>query len=186
MELARRCTKLISDVSGLSDFCLILRCMCGTVRSQSQRAEEETLKSSNKTQQIMELSLEILGDSPKVTQTGNFCGGRSPCSSAKILSLLNFAVTLAWNHKASNFRAYSTENPKPFTICIMMWFVLRRSLSKWMIFSSSGTFAKSGECNSFFQTRKMSTPTCTCIYNLGFTDYWTVRWGLWTRWWWWY
>ncbi|KAB1254088.1 Nebulette [Camelus dromedarius] len=60
MELARRCTKLISDVSGLSDFCLILRCMCGTVRSQSQRAEEETLKSSNKTQQIMELSLEIL------------------------------------------------------------------------------------------------------------------------------
>lgn len=27
MELARKCTKLISDVSGLSNFCCILHCM---------------------------------------------------------------------------------------------------------------------------------------------------------------
>lgn len=33
MELARKCTKLISDVSGLSTFCLILHCVCGTVMS---------------------------------------------------------------------------------------------------------------------------------------------------------
>lgn len=33
MELAKKCTKLISDVSGLSHFCLTLHGKCGTVMS---------------------------------------------------------------------------------------------------------------------------------------------------------
>lgn len=33
MELARKCTELISDVSSFGDFCVTLHCRCGTVMS---------------------------------------------------------------------------------------------------------------------------------------------------------
>nr|XP_060483414.1 nebulette-like [Panthera onca] len=41
MELARKCTKLISDVSGLSNFCLPLHCVYGTIMSQNHRVGDE-------------------------------------------------------------------------------------------------------------------------------------------------
>lgn len=44
MELARKCTELISDVSGLCNFCLIWHCMGGDITSWNQRAEEKNLE----------------------------------------------------------------------------------------------------------------------------------------------
>lgn len=44
MELARKCTKLISDVSDFSDFFFSL-CVCGTIMPSDHRVGEKTLQS---------------------------------------------------------------------------------------------------------------------------------------------